>query len=63
MGGSGLTAVLELARRAVKVIGIDAQDVGSGAAGRNGGLILAGLADFYHDSVQKLGRSEAKYIY
>jgi gamma-glutamylputrescine oxidase len=41
------------------VVGIDARDVGAGAAGRNGGLLLAGTADFHHDAVQRLGRDQA----
>lgn len=38
------------------MIGIDAEDVGAGAAGRNGGFLLAGLAEFYHDAVKKFGK-------
>jgi len=45
------------------VIGIDAEDVGAGAAGRNGGFLLAGLADFYHEAVEKHGREFALTIY
>jgi gamma-glutamylputrescine oxidase len=63
LGGSGLVAVIELAKQGYLVIGIDAKDVGAGAAGRNGGLLLAGTADFYHDSVAKLGRSQALALY
>ncbi|HYW51875.1 MAG TPA: FAD-binding oxidoreductase [Gemmatimonadaceae bacterium] len=59
LGGSGLTAVRLLAAHGVRVIGLDAADVGAGAAGRNGGLLLAGSADFHHDVVQRLGRDAA----
>jgi len=48
LGASGLTAVLELLDRGLDVVGIDARAVGGGAAGRNGGLLLAGTAHFYH---------------
>lgn len=63
LGGSGLTAVAELRRRGARVVGIDAAHVGSGAAGRNGGLLLAGLADFHHDAVRQVGRERAVRIY
>ncbi len=63
LGGSGLLAVRELRARKVAVIGIDAADVGAGAAGRNGGLLLAGLADFHHDAVQRLGHETAVSVY
>ena len=52
LGGSGLTAVNHLLKYGLKVVGIDAEDVGAGAAGRNGGFLLAGLAAFYHDAVK-----------
>lgn len=63
LGGSGLVAAHELATRGVSVIGIDAADVGAGAAGRNGGLLLAGLADFHHDAVRSLGHRAAVAMY
>ena len=46
-----------------KVIGIDGKDVGGGAAGRNGGFLLAGLPEFYHDAVRKLGHELALTLY
>ena len=48
LGGSGLTAVQELRARGASVVGIDAGVVGGGAAGRNGGFLLAGPALGYH---------------
>ena len=63
LGGSGLVAVRALRDAGVEVIGIDANDVGSGAAGRNGGLLLAGLADFHHDAVRRLGHEVAVALY
>ncbi len=48
LGGSGLTAVQELRARGASVVGIDAGTVGGGAAGRNGGFLLAGPAHAYH---------------
>ncbi|MEZ6015595.1 MAG: FAD-binding oxidoreductase [Planctomycetota bacterium] len=63
LGGSGLVAVRALRARGVDVVGLDAADVGAGAAGRNGGLLLAGLADFYHDAVRAHGRPFAAALY
>ena len=63
LGGSGLTAIQELLQRGEDVIGIDAHDVGAGAAGRNGGFLLAGAYDFYHDAVRLHGARQARAIY
>lgn len=63
LGGSGLTAVGELLRRGASVVGIDAGPVAAGAAGRNGGFLLAGAYDFYHDAVERHGRDRAHRIY
>lgn len=63
LGGSGLSAVLELLSLGRNVVGVDAGQVAAGAAGRNGGLLLAGLADFHHDAVAALGRERAVALY
>ncbi|MEO6778529.1 MAG: FAD-binding oxidoreductase [Gemmatimonadaceae bacterium] len=63
LGGSGLTCIRELQSAGMRVVGVDGGSVGSGAAGRNGGFLLAGTADFYHDSVAALGRDRAHRIY
>lgn len=63
LGGSGLAAIAELVAREVRVVGVDAGPIGGGAAGRNGGLLLAGLADFFDDSVARLGGEVATAIY
>lgn len=63
LGGSGLTCIHELLEFGVRVAGIDAAAVGGGAAGRNGGFLLAGLAAFYHDAVAAIGRERAAAIY
>jgi glycine/D-amino acid oxidase-like deaminating enzyme len=63
LGGSGLTAVHALLDRGFNVVGVDAERIASGAAGRNGGFLLAGLAKFYHDTVRELGRGRAAEIY
>lgn len=63
LGGSGLTCIGELLRRGVSVIGIDAGQVAGGAAGRNGGFLLAGTYDFYHDAIGRHGHHRARRIY
>lgn len=66
LGGSGLAAITELLHGGVtpeRVVGIDASRVGSGAAGRNGGFLLAGTAPFYHDALRMFGRERARRLY
>jgi gamma-glutamylputrescine oxidase len=63
LGGSGLSAVGELLRAGASVVGIDAGPVGGGAAGRNGGFLLAGLAAFHHHAAEELGRERAARLY
>ncbi|HEX6058040.1 MAG TPA: FAD-binding oxidoreductase [Gemmatimonadaceae bacterium] len=63
LGGSGLSCIGELLSLGASVVGIDAGEVGGGAAGRNGGFFLAGLARFYHDTVAGIGRERARALY
>ncbi len=63
LGGSGLACVLELLALGQRVVGIDAGAIGGGAAGRNGGFLLAGLPAFYHRAVEKFGRERVRAIY
>lgn len=63
LGGSGLSAVLELRALGRSVIGLDAGSVAGGAAGRNGGFMLAGTAAFYHQARGLLGRERARHLY
>jgi len=63
LGGSGLAAVDELLARGASVVGLDAAEVGGGAAGRNGGFLLAGLADPYDVVVGQIGRERAAALY
>lgn len=63
LGGSGLAAIGELLEMRRSVVGIDAGPVAGGAAGRNGGFLLAGLAAFHHDAVAALGRDRAARLY
>lgn len=59
LGGSGLAAMDELLEQGLTVVGLDASTVGGGAAGRNGGLLLAGGAPFHHDAVRMWGEAAA----
>lgn len=63
LGASGLAAIVELAQRGVDVVGLDAVGVAGGAAGANGGFLLAGLSMFHHDAVAQLGRERARLAY
>ncbi len=63
LGGSGLAAILELLRLGKKVVALDAGRVAGGAAGRNGGFLLAGTAAFHHDAVAALGPERARALY
>jgi glycine/D-amino acid oxidase-like deaminating enzyme len=63
LGGSGLSCVQALVAAGRRVVGVDAVGVASGAAGRNGGFLLGGLAMFHHDVVARLGRNAARAIY
>lgn len=63
LGGSGLTCVGALREMGATVVGIDAGPVAGGAAGRNGGFLLAGLAAFHHDAAAALGRARAAHLY
>lgn len=59
LGGSGLAAVDELVGRGLRVVGVDAGRVAAGAAGRNGGFLLAGAAAYLHTAVDRLGEATA----
>lgn len=63
LGGSGLSCVGELLRLGASVVGVDAGPVAGGAAGRNGGFLLAGAYHYYHDAVAEYGRTRALAIY
>ena len=63
LGGSGLAAVHELITAGASVVALDAGPVAGGAAGRNGGFLLAGMARFHHDAVARYGRERAVRAY
>lgn len=63
LGGTGLAGVREALDRGLSVIGLDAGPVAGGAAGRNGGFLLAGLAAFHHNARRILGADRARRLY
>lgn len=63
LGGAGLGALAELAARGVRAVGVDGREIGGGAAGRNAGFLLGGLADFFDASVARFGEGTAAAIY
>jgi gamma-glutamylputrescine oxidase len=63
LGGSGLAAVGALLAAGATVAGIDAGPVGGGAAGRNGGFLLAGAERPHHQAVADYGRERAVALY
>src|SRR4051812_22219293 len=63
LGGSGLAAVEALLDAGASVAGVDAGPVGGGAAGRNGGLLVAGAERAHHRAVERYGRERAVELY
>ena len=63
LGASGATAALHAARRGADVVALDAVGIAAGAAGRNGGFLLAGGARFHHAAVATWGREVAGAVY
>jgi glycine/D-amino acid oxidase-like deaminating enzyme len=63
LGGSGLAAVGAALDAGATVAGIDAGAIAGGAAGRNGGFLLAGGALFHHAAVEAWGEERAVGIY
>jgi gamma-glutamylputrescine oxidase len=55
LGASGLAAVEAALDRGLRVVGVDAGRVASGAAGRNGGFLLGGGARFPHEAAAEWG--------
>ena len=63
LGGSGLAAIGEVLRRGLSVVGVDAGRVAAGAAGRNGGFLLAGPATGIHQAAARWGVAAALDLY
>lgn len=62
-GFTGLSAALALARQGADVVVLEADRVGAGASGRNGGHVNNGTAHDYGGLVEKFGAEEARALY
>jgi glycine/D-amino acid oxidase-like deaminating enzyme len=62
-GFTGLGAALQCARTGAKVVVLEADRVGAGASGRNGGHLNNGLAHSYLDAKAALGPERAIALY
>jgi len=59
-GFAGLSAALEMAQRGLSVVVLEADRVGSGASGRNGGQAIVGYASGQGPFEQQLGAADAQ---
>ena len=62
-GLAGLTTCLELSRRGLKVVLLEAQLIASGASGRNGGFVSNGFALGMDGVVKTVGADAARALY
>ena len=62
-GLAGLSAAVELAQRGYSVVVLEAQQVGWGASGRNGGQVIAGLACDQSVIEQQLGATASRAVW
>ncbi|MGE6333833.1 NAD(P)/FAD-dependent oxidoreductase [Stenotrophomonas sp. NPDC077659] len=62
-GYTGLTAALELALRGYHVVLLEAQRIGWGASGRNGGQALVGYGCEVDELERQLGRDDARHLF
>ena len=62
-GVGGLSCARRLAQRGIETLVVERDTVAGGASGRNGGFLIAGMADFYADARERHGAEEARRIY
>lgn len=62
-GLAGLTTALQLSRGGQKVVILDAQSIGFGASGRNGGFVSAGYATGVEEIARISGADNARVLY
>ncbi len=62
-GFTGLTAALDLADRGYRVVVLEAQRVGWGASGRNGGQIVTGFNRSTGEMARRVGRDDARRLW
>ncbi len=59
-GFAGLSAALELAQKGMRVVLLEADRIGSGASGRNGGQAIVGYASGQGPFEEQLGKADAQ---
>ena len=59
-GLAGLSAALEMAQRGLSVVVLEADRIGSGASGRNGGQVIVGFASGQEPFEEQLGEVDAQ---
>ena len=62
-GVAGLACARRLAAHGIEAIVLERETVASGASGRNGGFLIAGLAPFHNDAIDLWGREYAARVY
>ncbi|KQV29640.1 oxidoreductase [Rhizobium sp. Root1203] len=62
-GLAGLTTALQLVRAGQKVVVLEAEIVGFGASGRNGGFVAPGFATGSDDIARTAGKDDAKKLF
>ncbi|HYL08812.1 MAG TPA: FAD-binding oxidoreductase [Candidatus Udaeobacter sp.] len=62
-GIAGLSLGWHLAQRRIDTVVLERNRIGSGASGRNAGLLLAGVASSYAEAVGTYGRDRAREIW
>lgn len=62
-GVGGLSCARRLAQHGIETLVLERGTVASGASGRNGGFLLAGIAAFHVDARERLGAERARTIY
>jgi gamma-glutamylputrescine oxidase len=62
-GVGGLSCARRLAQHGIETLVLERGTVASGASGRNGGFLLAGVAPFHVDARERLGAERARAIY
>ena len=62
-GTCGLSCALRLAQHGIDVAVVERGTVASGASGRNGGFLLAGVAPFHNDARESYGADRARAMY
>jgi gamma-glutamylputrescine oxidase len=62
-GVGGLSCARRLAQHGIETLVLERGSVASGASGRNGGFLLAGIAAFHVDARERLGAERARAIH